>query len=297
MNKIVIVLASLFVAMSFTSFGQSNYTTEPSEAQFITSDIPRFWEAFDKIDKKVNPFKKYIDEGTDGLIDFIPHRIESPKNLLKIVKSRRGDYASKREESYQVENHIDQMREAYRSFKEWHADAVFPPSYFVIGAFNSGGTSSDNGMIMGVEVQTDIDNLPYIVAHELIHFNQDYPNHRNTLLHQSIMEGSADFVGELISGKSINAFAFEYGETHSEELCREFVEIMNEVKYKGWLYGSKGKKKGRPNDLGYWMGYKICEAYFAKALNQKEAIRDILNIEDFDEFLGKSGFLSAYIGK
>jgi len=110
------------------------------------------------------------------------------------------------------------------------------------------------------------------------------------------MEGSADFIGELISGKSINGFAFEYGNMHNEELCKEFVEIMNDTNYHGWLYGTKGKKQGRPNDLGYWMGYKICEAYFDKANNPKEAIRDILNIEDFDEFLAKSGYLAEYMG-
>ncbi len=185
----------------------------------------------------------------------------------------------------------------YQELKNWYDAAIFPPTYFVIGAFNSGGTSSDNGLIIGVEMQNEIENVPYIVAHELIHFNQNYPNTKNTLLEQSIMEGSADFIGELISGKHINETAFEYGNKNEEMLCSEFVEIMNGTKYHGWLYGTKGRAKGRPSDLGYWIGYKICETYFKNSNNKEEAIRDILNIQNFHDFLEKSGYLKQYLNK
>lgn len=291
--RYLILIAGLVYGIAIHA--QSIFESDPSKAEFITSDIPRFWEAFDNIDDRDNPFQAYLDEGSIGLNDFIRNRIESAKNLRKIVKDRREEYESKREGTYKVESFAEQMRETYRSLDALYPDAVFPPTYFVVGAFNSGGTSSENGLIIGVEKQNKIENIPYIVAHELIHFNQHYPDFHNTLLEQSIMEGSADFVGKLISGNSINAAAFEYGSKHTEELCQEFVEIMNDVKYNGWLYGSKGKKKGRPNDLGYWMGYKICEAYYAKANDPKEAIREILNITDFRKFLDKSGYLSEYM--
>ncbi len=143
-------------------------------------------------------------------------------------------------------------------------------------------------------MQEEMENVPYIVAHELIHFNQNFPNEKNTLLKQSIREGSADFIGEIISGKHINETAFKYGNENEKQLCAEFVEIMDDSNYRGWLYGSKGKVDGRPNDLGYWMGYKICQSYYNQSNNHQEAIRDILNIRDFKDFLGKSGFLSEY---
>jgi hypothetical protein len=256
-----------------------------------------FWQYFDLIDSQKNPFKDYLDKGSIGLKDFIPYRIESPKHLLKTVKKKRSDYDSKREDSYKVEFYTDSIRSYYQVLKNIYADAVFPPTYFVIGAFNSGGTSSENGLIIGVEIQDNIENIPYIVAHELIHFNQNYPNKNNTLLKQSIKEGSADFIGELISGKHINEKAFKYGNETKELLCKEFVEIMDGVKYKGWLYGSKGKKEGRPNDLGYWIGYKIIKSYYDKSDNKKEAIDDILNIKDFSNFLKKSGYLVEYLDK
>lgn len=110
-------------------------------------------------------------------------------------------------------------------------------------------------------------------------------------------EGSADFIGELISGKHINKLAFKYGSKNEKQLCSEFVEIMDDLNYHGWLYGSKGKEKGRPNDLGYWIGYKICDSYYKNNNNKKEAIRDILNIQNFHDFLIKSEYLASYMNK
>jgi uncharacterized protein YjaZ len=294
MKNFLLIISILFVA---TLFGQNSFETNPSKAEFITTDIPNFWKAFDKMDTNSNPFEEYLESGSEGLKDFIPYRIESAKNLLKIAKKRKADYEIIRENSYHVELYTKLILTFYQALKNMYELAVFPPAYFVIGAFNSGGTSSENGLIMGVEMQNKIENIPYIVAHELIHFNQNYSNNKNTLLEQSIKEGSADFIGELISGKHINEIAFEYGDENEEQLCSEFVEIMSNSKYHGWLYGSKGKKKGRPNDLGYWIGYKICESYFNKSNNQQDAIDEILNIKDFDKFLKKSGYLSKYINK
>ena len=291
MKNILLIICFLLSAIFYA---QNSFETDPAKAEFITSDIPLFWKAFDQIETNKDPFRDYIDNGSKGLKDFIPYRIESPKHLLKVVKKRFEDYESIRENSYQIEPQTKLIRDFYQKLKNLYEAAVFPPTYFVIGAFNSGGTSSNNGLIIGVEMQSNIENVPYIVAHELIHFNQNYPSENPTLLEQSIKEGSADFIGELISGKHINEVAFNYVNKNEKQLCAEFVKIMNDTNYHGWLYGTKGKLKGRPNDLGYWMGYKICESYYDKSNNQHKAIRDILNIKDFDEFLKSSGYLGEY---
>ena len=287
-------LLSLIGCVSLSA--QKGFETDPEKAEFITSDIPNFWSAFDRYHSEGgNPFKAYIADGSQGLKDFIPYRIESPKNLKKLASKKKTDYEKIRSQSLKVDQYSETVRQSYRKLKELYPTAIFPPTYFVIGAFNSGGTSTKNGLIIGVEMQAEIKNVPYIVAHELIHFNQNLEDFNATLLEQSIKEGSADLIGELISGKHINETAFEYGNANEEMLCREFVQIMNDDKYYGWLYGSSGKKAGRPNDLGYWMGYQISKAYFSKTENKKQAIHDILNISDYKDFLSKSGYLEAYL--
>ncbi|MEL7160783.1 MAG: hypothetical protein AAFN92_08495, partial [Bacteroidota bacterium] len=61
----------------------------------------------------------------------------------------------------------------------------------------------------------------------------------------------------------------------------------------GWLYGGNANKlfPDAPNDLGYWLGFQICSAYYAKAEDKKQAIYDILHIEDFDAFVEASGYV------
>ena len=148
--------------------------------------------------------------------------------------------------------------------------------------------------MIGAEKQSDVSKVPYIVAHELIHFQQKHWPPNPTLLQQSIMEGSADFLGELISGATPDATPAEYGDKNEARLCKEFVARMDSTDYRDWLYGVS-KKDDRPNDLGYWMGYRITERYFRKASDKFKAIREILDVKDHREFLEKSGFLEKYM--
>ncbi|MEM9830214.1 MAG: DUF2268 domain-containing putative Zn-dependent protease [Bacteroidota bacterium] len=287
-----------FLCIGWVAFTQTEGSvSDPQEAEFVSSDIPRFWQAFDKIEQGGNPFKEYLKNGSPGLKDFIKHRIESPRNLLKTVQRRKEDYQAIRENSFKMDSCIDQIVSYYTNFEKMYPEAVYPPTYFVIGAFNSGGTSKESGLIIGVETQQSITSIPALVAHELVHYNQNYPWERNnTLLAQSIVEGSAEFVSELFTDSPKNGKNFRYGRSNREALCEEFVKIMDDTKYHGWLYGVKAPE-GRPRDLGYWIGYEICQAYYSRSEDKNQALVEILNIRDFDAFLEESGFLEEYLEK
>ena len=47
--------------------------------------------------------------------------------------------------------------------------------------------------------------------------------------------------------------------------------------------------------MGYWIGYEIVKAYFDKAEDKKQAVAEILQLEDYDAFLDKSGYLEEYL--
>lgn len=292
------IIAVLFSCICSYSFAQSDFSNSPDSAKFIATDIDNFWKAFDQFKKDTtqNPFGPgYISIGSKGISGFTPDRIQSPEHLFKVVKKRQNDYAKVRESTLKIKLKEKQCRSTFYALKYLYPQAKFPPVYFVIGAYNSGGTSGKEGLFIGAEMQTNVDNVPYIVAHELIHFQQTFPESGSpALLQQSIIEGSADFVGELISGVRGDDDANNYGDAHADALCREFISKMNGTDYQDWLYGTS-KKDDRPNDLGYWMGYKITAAYYLKAKDKKQAIHDILNIKDYPEFLKKSGYLDKYI--
>jgi hypothetical protein len=295
MNRISLFLI-LALSVPFPGFSQT-FPTDPDSALFVTEDIDRFWEAYEKFwkDTAQNPFQEmYLDPGTEGVKGFIKYRIENAENLRRRVLERKEDYEKRRSISLRMKEMEKRCRAAFYAFKYWYPEARFPPVYFVIGAFNSGGTSSDKGLIIGAEMQARVENVPHIVSHELIHFQQIFPEDRPTLLHQSILEGGADFLGELISGDHINGETFDYGYAHKKDLCREFVQRMNGKDYTDWMYQVSGRDD-RPNDLGYWMGYEITKAYFRKATDKKQAIQEILQMRDPKAFLRESGYLDEFL--
>jgi uncharacterized protein YjaZ len=201
------------------------------------------------------------------------------------------------------------MLASFKKLKEIYPDARFPNVYFVIGRMNAGGTVTFKGLLIGVEMygKTDdasvaeltgwkkasvsrIEEIPFIVAHELVHYQQKYGlDGELSLLGKSLHEGSADFIGELIAGGSINQQLHEYGNPREKQLWLEFKKEMNNKDTSNWLYqGDKAKDK--PADLGYYVGYKIVESYYNKAKDKKQAIKDILDIKDFNGFLKASGY-------
>lgn len=274
------------------SFAQS-FSTNPLEAKFVTEDVDRFWQAFDQMDEKgVAAFQTYIDEGSAGLNGFLPYRIISADSLYAMVRRRPDDYLASKKVLDDLDSKRKRIQAIYAAMKYWYADAVFPPIYFVVGRFNSGGTVSEEGIILGTEMQKDLEGLPALVAHELIHYQQDIEGEFSLLL-QTIVEGSADFIGELISGEAIQSDYFRYGEAHETALQKEFVQLMHDEDLTNWLYGTNGKDD-RPNDLGYWMGYKITAAYFEQQKDKREAIQNILTFEDPYVFLAQSGYLKDF---
>ncbi len=289
--------------------------SDPNLAQIVSSDIDLFWKAYDKAkpENNINIFRdEYLRKGSTGLKDFTLTRIESACNLVATIEARPKYYASLREVSQKAGAFKEPMRAAFRKLKNIYPDAVFPDVYLLIGRMNSGGTFTKNALLIGVEMYgmtpttpkdelTDwhkqvlkpIDEIPYIVAHELIHYQQKYPTGDRSLLAASIGEGSADFIAELIAGNHINKHLHSFGNPKERELWQEFKQSMAANDTSLWLYNGN-KVKDRPADLGYYMGYKIAEAYYKNATDKNQAVRDILEIEDFDAFLASSKYEAKF---
>jgi Predicted Zn-dependent protease (DUF2268) len=266
-------------------------TANPDSARLVTSDIALFWHALDlaPADSLAEYLQReYLEKSSVGVRDFIGGRIMSAEDLATYVKGHRATYDSVRAANLDVTKAESEIRAAFRRLKDIYPDAVFPDVYFVIGRFNSGGTSSSHGLLIGAEMYRDPKSLPSIVSHELIHFQQHYD--AGKLLEHSFMEGTADFVGELISGQQTNNTAHQYGMQHEAELWKEFSAHFDDTNYFPWMYGRPND--GRPNDLGYFIGYRIAQAYYAKSKESKQAIREIITARNGNvrELLAMSGY-------
>lgn len=266
-------------------------TANPDSAHLVTSDIPLFWNALARApaDSLAEYLQHdYLDKASVGVRDFIPGRIMSAEDLAAYVRDHRATYDSVRAANLDVSKAEAPIRAAFRRLKDRYPDAVFPDVYFVIGRFNSGGTSSDHGLLIGAEMYRDPARLPAIVSHELIHYQQHYD--ARTLLEHSFLEGTADFIGEMISGSQINNAAHQYGLAYEAELWSEFKKHFDDTNYFPWMYGTP--PDGKPNDLGYFIGYRIAQAYYDRVPDKAQAIRDIITARNGNvrELLAMSGY-------
>lgn len=299
-----IILTLVYLTIPFSkSVAQNNFSVTPDSVVFHTTDIHNFWKLYDQFHSKIPGDvlqTEYIDKGSPGVKGFVKNRIESGKNLSKVVKSEQDYYEYIRPFTISIDNKKDQFYQCFEKLKLLYPPAVFPDVYFVIGANNTGGTTFDKGLIIGAErfgkqnevhkPPLDIENVHRVITHESIHFQQKYIKD-NSLLAQAIREGAADFLCELVTGDhSSNKEMYAYGDSHVKELWEEFKSKMHQTDWTGWLYFQKDKS--RPKDLGYWMGYKICKAYYTNSTDKQQAVYEILNIQDFKSFIDKSKFIA-----
>lgn len=285
-----LLLSTVIVAQA----PRDSVATDPDAAIFYYNDIVNFWNAFDRMTKEgKDVFERYyIGPGSNGVKHFLDHnRIVNADTLYSTVQRRRKDYLKIRNKTLKVGEAERQCRVSYYAFKYLYPQAKFPPLYFVIGRFNTGGVSLPSEQIIGTEMNEPA-NIPFLVAHELIHANQNIPYKYKILLEQCIIEGSADFLGELISGKIASRAPYEYAKGKELALWKDFlkdIDLGENDDFANWLYAGK-RKDDRPADMGYYIGYVITKAYYEKALDKKAAVQEILNIQDCKEFLKKSGY-------
>ncbi|MBC7808379.1 MAG: hypothetical protein H7145_19775 [Akkermansiaceae bacterium] len=68
---------------------------------------------------------------------------------------------------------------------------------------------------------------------------------------------------------------------------------MNGKDISNWFYQGD-RAKDRPADLGYYIGYKICEAYYERAKDKNAAVRAMLETTDVAAFLKASGYAEKF---
>lgn len=295
--------------------------SEPSSARFITADIDRFWKVYDKAtaappeERAAILNREYIEPGTLGLKDFAASGRLRAGTLAKQIERHRDFFSKIRSISLGLESQRPATVAAFRKLKEIYSYAIFPDVYFVIGQLSSGGTASSNGLLMGAEMfsrSPDVpvhelndwekgaimpaDDIPPLVAHEAVHFQQKFLS-QDGLLCACLVEGGADFIGKLSSGRLIARMqeTHKWANARERELWEEFRKEMDGKDTSHWLYGKSGGKD-RPVDLGYWMGFKISEAYYNNATDKNQAVRDIMMVLDCKGFLKNSHYADKFSG-
>ena len=288
-----------------------------------TDNMTNYWIAYDSVQTTQSTMKQqyylqhlYLDKASKGFKDFIRSREVTAKKLLDNIKLYPAFWESVRTNTLAIKQHTGEVEDLMENFGKLYPEFKQPDVYFVIGAMNSGGTTSADMVLIGSELAsanatTNADelgkwlqdvfknnkNVVTIVAHELGHTQQkggDAEDDGNSnLLGYCIREGACDFISELLLEQAITTPYLTYGKEHESELWRQFTKEMHGQDISNWLYNGNQAPQGVA-DLGYFVGYAICKSYYDKAKDKKQALKDIIELDydpgSVERFLKQSGY-------
>jgi len=209
-----------------------------------------------------------------------------------------------------------------RQLKKLYPELQPAQIYFTIGALKSGGTTEGKMILIGSELalagpNTVTDELPptythlrsffdsnpsktiaFTNVHEYVH-TQQLTTLTDNLLAQCVLEGVAEFVAVKATGQPSSAPAMTYGKTNPEKVRQKFETQLFNPGNGFWLYSDAANEFGT-RDLGYYVGYTICEMYYDKAPDKKAAIRQMIGLNyadttDLAGFVDASGYLTRSV--
>jgi hypothetical protein len=243
--------------------------------------------------------RDYIDAGSEGLRTFAGIRAITGARIAEAVANRPQIYSDARGCAETLPQVRRRLQRALRSLRDLYPEARFPSVTIVVGRGRPVGVGSPTtGVQIGLEalcatnyLNPDVeDRFVYVIAHEFVHVQQApalADGENLTVLEASLMEGAAEFVGELIAGSVAYSHLEAAAAGRELEIETAFAADMASTDLSNWLYNTTAETRG---DLGYWVGYRIVRAYYERAADKRQAIRDIVQLTDAEAFLAASGW-------
>src|SRR5256885_2644141 len=243
------------------------------------------------------------------------------EELLRALRAYPRYYAAVRATTLSVDTNVairSGIRRGLANLAALYPDSRFPSIYFLIGTLSTGGTTAQSGMLIGTEQSasdptTPLDELPDwarkgfpthrfeslvgLVVHEAVHTQQKPApeGQHDTLLRHALGEGIADFLAELAVGPWAATSPRQiYGRAHEHDGWVDFQDAMQAgaSTVRTWMYNGMvpPDKNHGAIDIGYWVGYRIAGAYYARAKDKRAAVRELLELRDPVAVLRESGY-------
>lgn len=298
--------------------------SNPNNFEVSTREANDFLNALKKAKADTARAHQYFTEmilnGSAAMKEYYIIRYGSVDNIVSTTLENYPQYYDYLLERLQPESLTSVREQTMKNmlrFHEYYPDAVFPKGYLMVGMLNSGGTLTNLGVYIGLDMyarsedmpQEELndwhksvigtaENLPGILTHELMHFQQNY---RDTILDQHavlskvIGEGVCDFlVGLSVDFKDFKPINHDYFMENEAAILGWLKEDLYKTDLSRWMYNGNNAKD-YPADLGYTAGYFICKSYFENASDKKKAVKELLTTESFKSILLGSRY--AYLLK
>lgn len=267
-----------------------------------TEDVERFYEVYEAAGGHPTADQlqhDYLDPGSEGLHHLAKVRNVTGTRIAEAIVKHPEIYTDARQCMVVLPRVRQRLEVALRKLGRLYPQARFPPVTIAVGRGKPVGVGSpEAGLQIGLEALCAAtwlhpnveDRFVHVVAHEYIHVQQSAAlddDEHPTVLGRSLIEGAAEFVGELISGAVAYSGLQASTQGHEKEIESAFVADEDLTDLSKWLDNSTLEKQG---DLGYWVGYRIVKSYYQHAPDKRRAPREIIEMTDPKAFLAKSGW-------
>lgn len=279
-------------------------------ALIVTEDVDLFFRVYDTAGGHPTAEqldRDYLGAGSSELRRFAPLRRVTGARIAANLAEHPEAYIKARSCLSVLPGVRRRLATAFRKLVRLYPEARLAPVTFVVSRGRPVGMADSQGVIMGLEALCSADfmnpnlgdRFVHTIAHEYGHIQQSAEQQdiepgqpEATVLRMSLMEGAAEFTAELISGGVGNYQHATWTKGREAAIEAAFLRDQDSTDLSHWLNNGPGDAK-TPGDLGYWVGYRIVKAYYQRAADKHQALRDIYEMRDPKAFLAKSGWRPA----
>ncbi len=318
------MIAALLLALAAPS-AAAPPPVDPLTAQVETGDVDRFAAIFDAAGGAPSAEqlqRGYLDPGSEGVRVFTPNRIENAANLAKAIAADRAGYERALRVCLPIVRQTQgELRATYLALHGLFPDKPLPRIYLVMGAGNSGGTAAPGVQVLGLEVLCQISSAPEglretlrsFYAHETVHALQgdaeaaaEARGNGGVLLGSALIEGAADFIATLVTGRQIDPARAAWGLGDERALWVRFEADLATTRsarwsdlkrgtpvadaFYRWVGNASSPPSGWKSEAGYWIGQRIWQRWYDKQPDKQVAIRRLLTVERPTEILAEGRY-------
>jgi hypothetical protein len=273
-----------------------------ASAEIHTEDVDLFYKIYDAADGRPTAEqlqRDYLDAGSEGLHHLAKLRSVTGVRIADTLSKHPELYIKARDCTAVLPRVRERVEAALRNLVRLYPQARTPPVTIAVGRGKPVGVGSPvTGLQIGLEALCSAqwmnpsveDRFVHVIAHEYAHVQQAralVDDEHPTVLERSLIEGAAEFVAELTSGKTGYAHFDALTKGREQEIETAFAADVDQTELSHWVDNSTMEQG---NDLGYWVGYRIVKAYYQRAADKQQALREILELSDPHAFLAKSGW-------
>jgi hypothetical protein len=266
-------------------------------------DVGSFYKLYDATGghPTAQQLQDYLDRGSGGLHRLAQQRHVTGAAIAAAMAKRPDMYADAKKCMAVLPSGRRRVAAALQELGRRYPQARFPPVTIAVGRGKPVGLADDSGVVIGLEALCAVtwmepnleDRFVHVVVHEYAHVQQAlaspalYNDAKPTVLEESLIEGTAEFVAELTSGSVSDTDLPGIVKGREKTVETAFVADEDKTDLSSWLYNGTLTK---PGDLGYWVGYRIVKSYYQRAPDKARALREILEMKDPKAFLAQSGW-------